>query len=64
VAVGQLAGRTMVVSGSDDKTARVWATSTLPYDKPWRCGKAEALPVKIDLAASALGIVSSHHPDS
>ena len=57
VAVGQLDGRTVVVSGSSDRTVRVWATGTLARDIPWRCGKAEILPSKVDLAASALGIV-------
>ena len=59
VAVGQLDGRTVVVSGSSDGTVRVWdaATGTPIGDLPWRYGKAEVPPSKIDLAASVLGIV-------
>ena len=57
VAVGQLEGRTVVVSGRDDQTVRVWAVGTPAGDLPWRGGKAEVPPSKIDLAASALGIV-------
>ncbi|MGB8997340.1 MAG: caspase family protein [Pseudonocardiaceae bacterium] len=61
VAVGQVEGRAVVVSGGADHTVRVWdaATGAPVGDHPPEDQRSLALPSTIDLAAAVYGLVTA-----
>jgi WD40 repeat protein len=58
VALGQVEGRTVIVSGSTDRTVRVWdaATGTPLTEAPVTRSKALRPPSQIDLASPVLAL--------
>jgi WD40 repeat protein len=61
VAVGQVEGRAVVVSGGADATVRVWdaATGAPVGDHPPEDQRSLALPSNIDLSAAVYGLVTA-----
>ncbi|MGH3896888.1 MAG: NACHT domain-containing protein [Pseudonocardiaceae bacterium] len=64
VAFGQVEGRAVVVSGSADRTVRVWdaATGTPISEHPPQDQRSLALPSTIDLSAAVYGLVTAPTP--
>jgi WD40 repeat protein len=61
VALGQVEGRAVVVSGGNDHTVRVWdaATGTPISEHPPQDQRSLALPSTIDLSAAVYGLVTT-----
>lgn len=66
VALGQVEGRAVVVSGSDDHTMRVWeaATGTPISEHPCHDQRSLALPSTIDLSTTVYRLVTAPTPIS
>jgi WD40 repeat protein len=61
VALGQVEGRAVVVSGGGDRTVRVWdaATGAPISEHPPQDQRSLALPSTIDLSAAVYGLVTA-----